>query len=101
MFALVYGLDLFLRCLALPRKIIRWSLTTLHEKLIKIGAKGRSEHTRHVVFLMAEAAILGKIDRSRVRPGAEYSKDCAEKHARHADRRKRDTLLRQKGADFR
>ena len=29
----------FLRCLALPRKISRWSLTTLREKLINNGAK--------------------------------------------------------------
>jgi hypothetical protein len=40
-----------------PEPIQDWSLTTLREKLIKIGAKVVS-HGRYVVFQMAEVAIL-------------------------------------------
>ncbi len=36
---LAYNLGNFLRRLALPRSVRHWSLTTLREKLIKIGAK--------------------------------------------------------------
>ena len=39
LFALAYNLGNFLRQLALPRETRQWSLTTLREKLIKIGAK--------------------------------------------------------------
>ena len=39
-----------------PEPIKDWSLTSLREKLIKIGAKVVS-HGRYVVFQMAEAAI--------------------------------------------
>jgi Transposase DDE domain group 1 len=42
--------------LATPESIKDWSLTTLKEKLIKIGAKIVS-HGRYVVFQMAEVAI--------------------------------------------
>jgi hypothetical protein len=45
-----------LRTLATPESIKDWSLTTLKEKLIKIGAKIVS-HGRYVVFQMAEVAI--------------------------------------------
>ena len=38
-FALVYNLGTFLRRLALPKWIKKWSLPTLREKLIKIGAR--------------------------------------------------------------
>jgi hypothetical protein len=46
----------FLRKLATPEPIKHWSLTTLKDKLIKIGAKVVS-HARYVVFQMAEVAI--------------------------------------------
>src|SRR5262249_50458398 len=46
----------FLRTLATPEPIKDWSLTTLKDKLIKIGAKVVS-HGRYVVFQMAEVAI--------------------------------------------
>ncbi len=46
----------FLRTLATPDPIKDWSLTTLKEKLIKIGAKVVS-HGRYVAFQMAEVAI--------------------------------------------
>jgi hypothetical protein len=42
--------------LASPGPIKDWSLTTLKEKLIKIGAKVVS-HGRYVAFQMAEVAI--------------------------------------------
>jgi hypothetical protein len=56
LFALAYNLGNFLRRLALPRSVKHWSLTTLREKLIKIGAKVIT-HARCVVFQMAEVAI--------------------------------------------
>lgn len=54
--ALAYKLGNFLRTLATPESIEDWSLTTLKEKLIKIGAKVVS-HGRYVAFQMAEVAI--------------------------------------------
>jgi hypothetical protein len=54
--ALAYNLDNFLRTLATPEPIKDWSLTSLREKLIKIGAKVVS-HGRYVAFQMAEVAI--------------------------------------------
>jgi len=56
LFALAYNLGNFLRRLALPRSVKHWSLTTLREKLIKIGAKV-VHHARYVVFQMAEVAV--------------------------------------------
>ena len=57
--ALAYNVGNFLRTLATPEPIKDWSLTSLKEKLIKIGAKVVS-HGRYVVFQMAEIAIHGK-----------------------------------------
>ena len=54
--ALAYNLGNFLRTLATPDVIADWSLTSLREKLIKIGAKVVS-HGRYVTFQMAEVAI--------------------------------------------
>jgi len=54
--ALAYNLGNFLRKLATPDPIKGWSLTSLKEKLIKIGAKVVS-HGRYVAFQMAEVAI--------------------------------------------
>jgi hypothetical protein len=76
LFALAYNLGNFLRQLALPREVGHWSLTTLREKLIKIGAKVVSR-SKAVTFQMAEvaiprrlfAAILERIDRLRLVPG--------------------------------
>jgi len=56
LFALAYNLGNFLRRLALPRSIKHWSLTTLRDKLIKIGAKV-VRHSRYTTFQMAEVAI--------------------------------------------
>jgi hypothetical protein len=54
--ALAYNLGNFLRTLATPEPIKDWTLTSLKEKLIKIGAKIIS-HGRYVAFQMAEVAI--------------------------------------------
>jgi Transposase DDE domain group 1 len=54
--ALAYNLGNFLRTLATPEPIKNWSLTSLKEKLIKIGAKVVS-HRRYIAFQLAEAAI--------------------------------------------
>ena len=54
--ALAYNLGNFLRTLATPESIKDWSLTSLREKLIKIGAKVVS-HGRYIAFQMAEVAI--------------------------------------------
>ena len=42
--------------LALPQKVEHWSMTTMCEKLIKIGAKV-VRHGRYITFPMAEVAI--------------------------------------------
>ena len=65
----------FLRSLALPAEVEHWSLTTLREKLVKIGAR-IVRHGRYVVFQLAEVAapralfgeILRRIERLRLRP---------------------------------
>ena len=54
--ALAYNLGNFMRTLALPQAVEQWSLTTLREKLIKIGAK-IVRHGRYLTFQMAEVAI--------------------------------------------
>jgi hypothetical protein len=54
--ALAYNLGNFLRTLATPEPIKDWSLTSLKEKLIKIGAKVVC-HGRYVAFQMAEVAV--------------------------------------------
>ena len=54
--ALAYNLANFMRTLALPKEVEHWSLTTLREKLVKIGAKVVS-HGRYVTFQLAEVAV--------------------------------------------
>jgi hypothetical protein len=54
--ALAYNLGNFLRTLATPEPIKDWSLSSLKDKLIKIGAKVIS-HGRSIAFQMAEVAI--------------------------------------------
>lgn len=75
LFALAYNLGNFLRRLALPKLVRHWSLTTLREKLIKIGAKV-TRHAKSVTFQLAEvavsqnlfAAILDRIARLAIPP---------------------------------
>ena len=54
--ALAYNLANFLRTLALPDSVERWSLTSLREKVVKIGAKVIA-HARYTIFQMAEVAV--------------------------------------------
>src|SRR3712207_3575233 len=54
--ALAYNLANFLRTLALPSEVERWSLSSLREKVVKIGAKVAT-HARYTVFQMAEVAV--------------------------------------------
>ncbi len=54
--ALAYTLANFLRTLALPPALAQWSMTTLRERLVKIGAK-IVRHGRSVTFQMAEAMV--------------------------------------------
>ena len=58
--ALAYNLGNFMRTLAIPKAAEPWSLTSLREKLIKIGAKVVS-HGRYVTFQMAEVAVSRQI----------------------------------------
>jgi hypothetical protein len=75
LFALAYNLGNFLRRLALPKPVQHWSLTTLREKLVKIGAKV-TRHSKYVTFQLAEvavprrlfAAILDRIARLAIPP---------------------------------
>src|SRR5262249_17126311 len=56
LFALAYNLANFLRQLMLPQPIQGWTLTTLREKLIKIGAKVVA-HAKYLTFQLAEVAV--------------------------------------------
>jgi hypothetical protein len=73
--ALAYNLANFLRTLALPGEVERGSLTTLREKVVKIGAKIVA-HGRYLVFQMAEVAVSRELFRgilhriARLRPAA-------------------------------
>jgi hypothetical protein len=75
--ALAYNLANFMRTLATPEAIERWSLTSLRERLIKTGAR-LVRHGRYAIFQIAEAAlprqvfagILGLINGLRDPPAA-------------------------------
>jgi hypothetical protein len=54
--ALAYNLGNFMRTLALPEAVSHWSLTSLRERLVKIGARIVG-HGRYVTFQMAEVAV--------------------------------------------
>jgi len=77
LFAMAYNIGNFLRCLALPRSINEWSLRTMRERLVKIGAKVVS-HARYITFQMAEVLvskslfheILAKIH--RLKPASDW-----------------------------
>ena len=63
LFVLAYNLGNFLRQVVLPRAVRHWTLTTLKEKLIKIGAKV-VRHARQVIFQMAEVAVPRELFRA-------------------------------------
>ncbi len=54
--ALAYNLPNFLRTLVLPNSITHWSLTSLRDRLIKIGAK-TIRHARSIISQLAEVAV--------------------------------------------
>ena len=54
--ALTYNVGTFLRTLALPEGVERWTPTTLRERLVKIGARVVS-HDRCATSWMAEVAV--------------------------------------------
>ena len=56
LFVLAYNLGNFLRRLALPTVVKHWTLTTMRDKLVKIGAK-IIRHARYVTFQLAEVAV--------------------------------------------
>jgi len=58
--ALAYNLANFMRTLALPRAMANWSLTTLREKLVKIGTR-MVRHGRYITFQMAEVAVSARM----------------------------------------
>ncbi|MBT5266443.1 MAG: hypothetical protein HOL85_16525 [Rhodospirillaceae bacterium] len=70
-----FNLGNFLRTLALPEAVEHWSLTSLRDRLVKIGGK-IVRHGRYVTFQMAEVAIsrdlfaeiLRRIDWLRPKP---------------------------------
>jgi hypothetical protein len=98
--ALAYNLGNFMRTLAMPKTAEPWSLTSLREKLIKIGAKVVS-HAHYVTFQMAEIAvprqmfreILSLIARLRAPPATARPGDRVRYDRR---RRQRCALMRAK-----
>jgi hypothetical protein len=64
--ALAYNLANFMRTLALPKEVEHWSLITLREKLVKIGAKVVC-HGRYVTFQLAEVAVSRDLFRKILR----------------------------------
>ena len=62
LFVLAYNLGNFLRRLALPMSVKHWSLTTMRDKLVKIGAK-IVRHARYVTFQLAQVAVSGGLFR--------------------------------------
>jgi hypothetical protein len=64
--ALAYNLGNFVWTLAMPKTAEPWSLTSLREKLIKIGDKVIN-HSRYVTFQLAEVAVAADV---RGYPGA-------------------------------
>jgi hypothetical protein len=60
--ALAYNLANFLRTLTLPEDVKHWSLTTLRERLVKIGAR-IVRHGRSVIFQRAEVMVRRELFR--------------------------------------
>jgi len=54
--ALAYNLATFLRTLVLPSTIAHWSLTSIRDRMIKIGAKA-IRHARSIAVQLAEVAV--------------------------------------------
>ena len=73
LFVLAYNLGNFLRQAVLPQAVRHWTLTTLREKLIKIGAKVVL-HYRPIVFQMAEVAVQRELFRAILDWAAEIAR---------------------------
>jgi hypothetical protein len=69
LFALAYNLANFLRALALPTEVAEWSLTTLREKLVKIGDRIAARPLRRLSARRGGGAAR-RIDRPRGPPVA-------------------------------
>ena len=76
LFVLAYNVGNLLRRLVLPTEMATWSLTSLKERVIKVGAR-LVKHARRLIFQMAEvsltsgilAPILERIRRLEPAPG--------------------------------
>jgi Transposase DDE domain group 1 len=77
--ALAYNLAKFLRTLALPEEVEHWSLTTVREKLVKIGA-WIVRHGGYLVFQLAEVAVPGHIRRDPAPDRSAQAKTAAAPH---------------------
>lgn len=56
LFVLAYNLGNFLRRLVLPGEMAAWSLTSLKERVIKVGAR-LVKHARRLIFQLAEVSL--------------------------------------------
>ena len=83
LFALAYNLGNFLRRLALPTGVKHWTLTTLREKLIKIGAKV-VRHSRYVFFQMHGTTVLCVARDGKVAMAADGQVTLGETVLKHA-----------------
>ena len=94
LFALAYNLANFLRRLALPKSIRQWSLTTLREKLVKIGAKV-TRHSKYVSSNWRRSPCRDNCsqrfwsgsDDWRCRPRCVYRKEAGTTNAKEAMKR--------------
>ncbi len=76
LFVLAYNLGNFMRRLAPPESMKRWTLTSLQTRLIKTGGR-LVRHARRLVFQLAEVlvtremltGILERISQLRLTPG--------------------------------
>jgi hypothetical protein len=92
--ALAYNIANFLRTLALPREVADWSLMSLREKVVKIGAKVVA-HGRYLVFQMATPRLRGS--RPRAQPAPKRAVSLAEP-AHHRTLRRVAAFRRRKTA---
>ena len=67
--ALAYDLANFMRTLALPKEVTHWSLTTLREKLVKIGAKALTRNNGVKVMVVAVDRWCSSSRHGRYRAG--------------------------------
>ncbi len=68
LFSLAYNLVNFLRRLVLPKPIQTRTLTTLRDKLVKIGSK-IVRHAKYAVFQLAEVAVSRHLLAGILEPG--------------------------------